>query len=419
MTQSPSRSPQAPSPSPSRLEKLHDYTYRKVAGVLGECQSTQAPINLSVGEPKFGAYDTVGEALAATDPAGWGKYPPVNAGPDLREAVAGWIRRRYELPADMLDTHAHVHPVFGTKEGLFSAILAAVLRKEDRLEKAGKGHLRPLIVLPNPLYHVYVGAALTSGAEICYAPCTPATDFAPDLAVVAEEDWDRVALVIATNPGNPTGTLLPAAFLRAAIERARRHDFTFLSDECYSELYFDTKPVSAFEVCRDLGGGLENVWVVNSLSKRSGLPGLRSGFVAGDADRLEDLYYLRAYGGAQTPVGLQEAAIALWQDEAHVAAFRQRYAAINQVASDVLGDLPGFRAPEAGFVLWLPVSGGDGDAVARRLWQEQAVRTLPGSILSRPMPDGSKPGQGFVRFALVYPEDVTREALLRCRDILS
>ena len=220
MTQSPS--PQAPSPSLSRLEQLHDYTYRKVAGVLGECQSPLEPINLSVGEPKFGAYETVGEALAATDPAGWGKYPPVNAGPDLREAVAGWIRRRYELPADMLDTHAHVHPVFGTKEGLFSAILAAVLRKEDRLEKAGKGHLRPLIVLPNPLYHVYVGAALTSGAEICYAPCAPATDFAPDLAVVSEEDWDRVALVIATNPGNPTGTLLPAAFLRAAIERARR-----------------------------------------------------------------------------------------------------------------------------------------------------------------------------------------------------
>ena len=286
----------------------------------------------------------MGEALAATDPAGWGKYPPVNAGPDLREAVAGWIRRRYELPADMLDTHAHVHPVFGTKEGLFSAILVAVLRKEDRLEKAGKGHLRPLIVLPNPLYHVYVGAALTSGAEICYAPCTPATDFAPDLAVVAEEDWDRVALVIATNPGNPTGTLLPAAFLRAAIERAGTISPSSRTSATASST--TTPSRSAPSRSAAIWGGLENIWVVNSLSKRSGLPGLRSGFVAGDADRLEDLYYLRAYGGAQTPVGLQEAAIALWQDEAHVAAFRQRYAAINQVASDVLGDLPGFRAPK-------------------------------------------------------------------------
>jgi len=275
------------------------------------------------------------------------------------------------------------------------------------------------VVLPNPLYHVYIGAALTSGAEVIYAPCTAATDFAPDLSVVPEDDWERVALVIATNPGNPTGTLLSAAFMKAAILRAREHDFTFLSDECYSELYFDTKPLGAMDICRDMGGSLDNVWVVNSLSKRSGLPGLRSGFIAGDADRLEDLYYLRAYGGAQTPVALQEASIRLWRDETHVEKFRARYAAINQIAHDIFGELPGFRAPEAGFVLWQPVSSGDGDAVARRLWQEQAVRTLPGSILSRAMPDGSLPGQGFVRFALIYPEETTREALLRSRDILA
>ena len=297
--------------------------------------------------------------------------------------------------------------------------LTAVLRKEDRLERAGRGHLRPIVVLPNPLYHVYIGAALTSGAEVIYAPCTAATDFAPDLSVVPEDDWERVALVIATNPGNPTGTLLSAAFMKAAILRAREHDFTFLSDECYSELYFDTKPLGAMDICRDMGGSLDNVWVVNSLSKRSGLPGLRSGFIAGDADRLEDLYYLRAYGGAQTPVALQEASIRLWRDETHVEKFRARYAAINQIAHDIFGELPGFRAPEAGFVLWQPVSSGDGDAVARRLWQEQAVRTLPGSILSRAMPDGSLPGQGFVRFALIYPEETTREALLRSRDILA
>lgn len=403
----------------TRLEQLRDYTYRKVAGVLGECQSDLPQLNLSIGEPKFGAYETVADALAATDPAGWGKYPPVNAGPALREAMADWLRWRYDLPDGMLDTEAQVHPVFGTKEGLFSAILTAVLRKEDRLERAGKGHLRPIVVLPNPLYHVYVGAALTSGAEIVFAPCTAATDFAPDLSVVAEDDWDRVALVIATNPGNPTANLISATFMKAAIQRARAHDFTYMSDECYSELYFETKPLGAMEVCRDMGGSLDNVWVVNSLSKRSGLPGLRSGFIAGDADRLEDLYYLRAYGGAQTPVALQEAAIHLWRDETHVEKFRARYAEINRIAREVFGELPGFRAPEAGFVLWQPVSSGNGDAVARRLWQEQAVRTLPGSILSRAMPDGSMPGQGFVRFALIYPEDVTREALKRSVDILA
>ncbi len=403
----------------TRLEQLRDYTYRKVAGVLGECQSPLEQLNLSVGEPKFGAYETVTEALAAADPTSWGKYPPVNTGPALREAMADWLRWRYSLPDGMLDTDAQVHPVFGTKEGLFSCILTAVLRKEDRLERAGRGHLRPIVVLPNPLYHVYIGAALTSGAEVIYAPCTAATDFAPDLSVVPEDDWERVALVIATNPGNPTGTLLSAAFMKAAILRAREHDFTFLSDECYSELYFDTKPLGAMDICRDMGGSLDNVWVVNSLSKRSGLPGLRSGFIAGDADRLEDLYYLRAYGGAQTPVALQEASIRLWRDETHVEKFRARYAAINQIAHDIFGELPGFRAPEAGFVLWQPVSSGDGDAVARRLWQEQAVRTLPGSILSRAMPDGSLPGQGFVRFALIYPEETTREALLRSRDILA
>ena len=403
----------------TRLEQLRDYPYRKVAGVLGECESALVPLNLSVGEPKFGAYATVTEALAAAEPKDWGKYPPVNAGPGLRAAIADWLRRRYSLPEGMLDTEAQVHPVFGTKEGLYTAILTSVLRKEDQLARAGRGHLQPVVVLPNPLYHVYVGAALTSGAEIIYAPCTAATDFAPDLSVVPEDDWERVALVIATNPGNPTGTLLSTAFMKAAILRAREHDFTYLSDECYSELYFDTKPEGAMDVCRDLGGSLDNVWVVNSLSKRSGLPGLRSGFIAGDADRLEDLYFLRAYGGAQTPVALQEAAIQLWQDEAHVEKFRARYAAINQIAREVFGDLPGFRAPEAGFVLWQPVSSGDGDAVARRLWQEQAVRTLPGSILSRAMPDGSMPGQAFVRFALIYPEEITREALLRSREILA
>lgn len=403
----------------TRLEQLRDYTYRKVPVVLGECQTDLPPLNLSIGEPKFGAYETVAEALAATNPADWGKYPPVNAGPALRQAMADWLRSRYDLPDGMLDTEAHVHPVFGTKEGLFSAILTSVLRKEDRLERAGRGHLRPIIVLPNPLYHVYVGAALTSGAEVVYAPCTAATDFAPDLSVVPEDDWERVALVIATNPGNPTGTLLSAAFMKAAIKKARAHDFTYLSDECYSELYFETTPLGAMDVCRDMGGSLDNVWVVNSLSKRSGLPGLRSGFIAGDADRLEDLYYMRAYGGAQTPVALQEAAIQLWRDETHVEKFRAKYAAINAMACDIFGELPGFRAPEAGFVLWQPVSSGNGDHVARRLWQEQAVRTLPGSILSRPMPDGSLPGQGFVRFALIYAEDVTREALLRSVDILA
>lgn len=408
----------------TRLEQLRDYPYRKVAGVLGECTSDLTQLNLSVGEPKFGAYQTVTDALAATDPVDWGKYPPVNAGTDVREAMAGWLRRRYALPDGMLDTHAHVHPVFGTKEGLFSAILTAVLRKEDQLSRApiavaGTAPRRPIVVLPNPLYHVYIGAALTSGAEVVFAPCTAATDFAPDLSVVAEDDWDRVALVIATNPGNPTGTLLSASFIRAAIERARAHDFTFLSDECYSELYYEAKPLGALEICRDMGGSLDNVWAVNSLSKRSGLPGLRSGFIAGDADRLEDLYYMRAYGGAQTPVALQEAAVRLWNDETHVEGFRERYAEINQIAREVFGELPGFRAPEAGFVLWQPVSSGDGDRVARRLWQEQAVRTLPGSILSRAMPDGSMPGQSFVRFALIYPADVTREALLRCRDILA
>ena len=140
--------------------------------------------------------------------------------------MADWLRSRYDLPDGMLDTEAHVHPVFGTKEGLFSAILTSVLRKEDRLERDGRGHLRPIVVLPNPLYHVSVGAALTSGAEVVYAPCTAATDFAPDLSVVPEDDWERVALVIATNPGNPTGTLLSAAFMKAAIEKARAHDFT-------------------------------------------------------------------------------------------------------------------------------------------------------------------------------------------------
>lgn len=403
----------------TRLEQLRDYPYRKVASVLGSCQSDLPPLNLSVGEPKFGAYQTVAEALAAADPRDWGKYPPVNAGPDVREAMADWIRQRYSLPDGMLDTHAHVHPVFGTKEGLFSAILTAVLRKEDQLEQAGRGYLKPLLVLPNPLYHVYIGAALTSGADIQFAPCSRHTDFAPDLSVIHEDDWERVALVIATNPGNPTGALLSEAFLKAIIARARTHDFTFLSDECYSELYFKDKPLSAFDICRDMGGGLDNVWVVNSLSKRSGLPGLRSGFIAGDAGRIEDLYYMRAYGGAQTPAALQEAAIRLWRDETHVEAFRERYRAINQIAQEVFADLPGFRAPEAGFVLWQPVSNGDGDAVAARLWQEQAVRTLPGSILSRPMPDGSIPGQGFVRFALIYPEEQTREALLRSRDILA
>ncbi len=255
--------------------------------------------------------------------------------------------------------------------------------------------------MPNPFYQVYAAAALAAGAEPHYVPATEATSFLPDYAGLPGDLLDRTAAVYVCSPANPQGAVADEAWWRDLLALAERHDFQIFSDECYSEIWYDTPPSGVLAAAAAVGADPERAFVFQSLSKRSNLAGLRSGFVAGGPKGIAAMKVLRSYAGAPVPMPLQAVSEAAWNDEAHVEANRAAYAAKRTLAGDVLGGVQGYRAPEAGFFLWLPVD--DGEAATLRLWRETGVRVLPGAYLSREV-GGVVPGQGYVRAAIVGPE---------------
>lgn len=396
-----------------RIDRLYDYPFRRLQALLGAPAPGLDPIALHIGEPQGRVPESVSATIAENGTL-WGRYPPLKGPEGYRRSVASWLSRRYDLPDDAVDPEKHICAVSGTREALFQVALFAAARKKDRLS----GNERPVIALPNPFYHVYLGGALMADADVISVDATEENDFVPDFEAMPAEMLDRLALIYLCTPGNPTGRVADRARLERIVALARRHDAILVVDECYSEIYFgEEPPTGGLEAAYAIDGNFRNVLTFNSMSKRSGVPGIRVGFVAGDAALIEGYSMLRAYGGAQVPEPLAIAAAELWDDEGHVVANRALYSELLAIADEELSGAPWYRRPEAAFFLWLPV--GDGEAAAKRLWEEAAVKVIPGRYMSRPdAKTGISPGDRYIRAALVHEPSVTRKALRRMRKVL-
>lgn len=388
------------------LDSLSDYPFDRLRALLGatEPPAGVTPIHMQIGEPKHAAPGFI-EPILTADMSEWGRYPPSNGPEDLRSAIADWLTARYDLTPRAIDPNQHIAIVSGTREALFMAALLAV-----PTQKAGA---TPAVLMPNPFYQVYAGAGTLARADVVYMPAGPETGFQPDFGQVGADDLARAALAYINTPANPQGSVATLEQLTSAIGQARRHDFVLAVDECYSEIYTGAKPPGLFDACRELGGDnpFANTLVFHSLSKRSNVPGMRSGFVAGDPALIRLLLRLRQYGGAQVPLPVMHASAALWRDEDHVTASRDLYRAKFDLALEMLDGKFGAFRPGGGFYLWLDVK--DSEAAAYKLWTEAGLRVLPGAYLARDNADGTNPGAAFIRMALVHDIDTTREAITR------
>ncbi|AVB24911.1 succinyldiaminopimelate transaminase [Pseudomonas syringae pv. syringae] len=392
------------------MQLLQPYPFEKLRALLAGVTPNpeKRPVALSIGEPKHRSPDFVAKALADNLDQ-MAVYPTTLGIPALREAIADWCSRRFGVPQGWIDPARNVLPVNGTREALFAFTQTVVNRSDDGL-----------VISPNPFYQIYEGAAFLAGAQPHYLPCLSDNGFNPDFDAVSPDIWKRCQILFLCSPGNPTGALIPVETLKKLIALADEHDFVIAADECYSELYFDeqTPPPGLLSACVELGReDFKRCVVFHSLSKRSNLPGLRSGFVAGDAQILKAFLLYRTYHGCAMPVQTQLASIAAWNDEEHVRAnrdlYREKFAAVLDILTPVLD----VQRPDGGFYLW-PNVGTDDAAFCRDLFVDQHVTAVPGSYLSREV-DGVNPGAGRVRLALVAPLAECIEAAERIRAFLS
>lgn len=385
------------------LSLLQPYPFEKLAALkAGITPAAKSPIALSIGEPKHQAPNFVLETLTE-NLSKFTQYPLTKGLPELRTAISEWADARFHLQGT-LDFDRHVLPVAGTREALFAFTQAVI----DRTKK------NPKVLMPNPFYQIYEGAAILAGAEPVFLNCTADNGFLPDLDAVSATDWENCQLLFLCSPGNPTGAVMSSEYLQKALALADQYNFVIASDECYSELYFDEAqpPVGLLQVCQQLGrSNFDRAVVFHSLSKRSNLPGLRSGFVAGDADVLARFLQYRTYHGCALPVPTQFASIAAWQDETHVKANRDLYRAKFDAVTRILNPVLPVSIPDASFYLWPNVSEDD-TQFARDLFAEQNVTVLPGQYLARDSNTGN-PGKGFVRMALVATVDECIDAAER------
>jgi len=380
----------------------------------GQAPGHERPIDLTLGEPRETMPGFVADKIREAESL-FAKYPPIRGTDELRSAIADWLARRYRLAgAAAVDPAREILPLNGSREGLYYAGLPAVGRKRV----AG----RPAILIVNPYYQAYIGAALTTGAEPVYLNATAATGHLPDLDALEEEPalLARTVAFYLCSPANPQGAVADARYLRRALDLARRHDFMLFLDECYSELYSGEPPPGGLEVAAATPERFANLVVFNSLSKRSNLPGLRSGFAAGDAAFMDVLFEVRNLIGPQVPGPTQHASAAVWAEEQHVAANRRAYRQKFDVCDEVLGDRLGYRRPAGGFFLWLDMSqvGGGSDA-ALTLWKRAGVRVVPGAFLAQPDRNGQNSGAAHVRIALVQSAATVREAMERIVSVVA
>ncbi len=389
------------------LNLLHPYPFEKLAQLKAgiEPPTGLAHIALSIGEPKHEppqfVLDTLSQNLNRVS-----NYPATKGLPELRQAIARWATQRFQLADGQLDSETQVLPVNGTREALFAFAQAIIDRTAEN----------PLVVSPNPFYQIYEGAALLAGSNTAFLNCTAENSFIPNFSEVDPTVWQGCQLLYLCSPGNPTGAVLTLEHWRVLLELADRYDFVIASDECYSELYFDEAepPMGLLQACRALGrDDFSRCVVFHSLSKRSNLPGLRSGFVAGDAAVLAEFLRYRTYHGCAMPVPSQLASIAAWEDEVHVRAnrtlYRQKFDAVLKILDGCLE----VEKPEAGFYLW-PRTPMDSETFARELFAQQNITVLPGNYLARAT-DLGNPGEHYVRMALVASLEECIEAAKRIK----
>lgn len=388
---------------PERFSSLPDSAFPRLRALLSGVQPGADPIVMTVGEPRHAFPGWVPEVLAASV-GELGNYPPNEGTPELLEAISGWLSRRYAIEV----APNRITALNGSREGLFNAALA--------LCPEVKAGARPAILIPNPFYQVYAAAAAAVDAEAVFVPATPETGNMPDFASLDPALLDRTAIAYICSPANPQGSIASEDYLQGLIALADRHDFLLFADECYSEIWRDAPPPGALAVATRMGLA-DRVVMFNSLSKRSNLPGLRSGFAAGGAGQIEALRKLRNASGAPLPLPLQRVSERAWNDEAHVAPNRALYQQKYAIADRILGNLPGYRPTPGGMFQWLAVPGGDAEAATVRLWREAGVQVLPGDYLSRTV-DGMNPGAGFIRVALVDDAERTEAGLTRLRACL-
>lgn len=395
------------------LHHLHPYPFEKLAKLKAAVTAPDklSPIALSIGEPKHESPAFVKKVLLDNMDK-LANYPTTKGLQELREAIALWLGKRFHLQANSLDANRHILPVNGTREALFAFAQAVIDRSKA-----------PLVVSPNPFYQIYEGAALLAGAQPYFLACDENKQFIPDFDAVSEDTWQRCQILFLCSPGNPTGAVTDSATLQKLIALADRYDFIIASDECYSELYFDEQqpPIGLLQACAEMGrNDYARCVVFHSLSKRSNLPGLRSGFVAGDAEVLKKFLLYRTYHGCAMPIQHQLASIATWSDEQHVVAnrdlYRQKFAAVLSILDGHLD----VAQPDAGFYLWAKTPISDLD-FAQQLFAQQHVTVLPGQYIGRPIngtEPGNNPGENRIRMALVAPFDECVIAAERIRDFV-
>ena len=384
------------------LARLRPYPFEQLRALTQDITPNRAlsPIRLGIGEPKHATPKLILQAIV-DNLKGLASYPATAGDPALRQAFVGWVQRRF---GTTLDASSQVLPVNGSREALFALAQTVI-------DAAQPG---ACVVCPNPFYQIYEGAALLAGAQTAFANSDPAQNFAPDWGSITPQVWARTQLVYVCSPGNPTGAVMPMAEWAHLFELSDRHGFVIASDECYSEIYFgEDPPLGSLQAAARLGReGFRNLVALTSLSKRSNVPGMRSGFVAGDADILRRFLLYRTYHGSAMSPTIQQASIAAWGDEEHVIANRAQYRAKFEQVAPMLAGVMQLALPDAGFYLWPQVPGGDDLAFARGLLAQYNVSVLPGRLLAREA-HGSNPGAGRVRLALVAPIDECVEAAHR------
>ncbi len=388
------------------LGQLQPYPFEKLAALKeGVSPSTALEhIALSIGEPKHPTPGFITEAVLA-HLHGLSGYPTTKGILELRQAIANWLIHRFKLPEQAIDPETQVLPVNGTREALFAFAQAAIDRTKD-----------PLVLMPNPFYQIYEGATLLAGATPYYLPCTADSGFSPDFEAVEDATWDRCQLLYLCSPHNPTGAVIGIPTLQRLIDLAERHNFIIAADECYSEIYPDEAhpPAGLLQAATEMGNSdYRHCVVFNSLSKRSNAPGLRSGFVAGDATLLSQFYRYRTYHGCVMPLPTQAASIKAWGDENHVIKNRTLYREKFNAVLNILASNLEIDQPDAGFYLWPKTPTPDPD-FAQELFAQQNVTVVPGSYLSREI-NGINPGRNRVRMALVAPLDECIDAAQRIK----
>lgn len=390
------------------LAKLHPYPFEKLSALQQGCQPPAhlAHIALSIGEPKHPTPGFITEAVIS-HLHGLSSYPTTAGTHDLRQTIANWLDQRFQL-AGHINPQTQILPVNGTREALFAFAQAMVDRQRN-----------PLILMPNPFYQIYEGAAILAGAKMHLLDCQADNNFLPDFDTIPASVWSQCQLLYLCNPGNPTGTVMDAESLTRLIQLAHQYDFIIAADECYSEIYFDESlpPVGLLQAAVAAGyTDLKHCIAFHSLSKRSNTPGLRSGFVAGDAEVIQQFLRYRTYHGCAMPLATQSASIAAWRDEAHVAHNRTLYRKKFKAVLDILSPVMNVQQPEASFYLWAETPMADTD-FARELFHHYHVTVLPGRYLARDSKHGN-PGLNRIRMALVASQDECVEAAQRIRQFI-